>query len=505
LRNSRALQACGCLIFALLAPAANAEWLEASGDHFVIYANQDERQVMRFAQRLEQFHAAMAYRFKSQEAKPSPSNRVTVYVVSNRSKVRKLAESNSRYIAGFYVPRAGATVAVIPKLDDETSDYSLSSQTILFHEYAHHYMFGLTARAFPRWFVEGFAEFFAVVKFQPDGGVGLGAPATYRAAELVYGRDVPIRTLLEFDGGAGGSKLGSNAFYGQSWLLFHYLMFVPERQGQLQRYQSLLGTGTPALDAAVGAFGDLYRLEKDLATYQKRKKLSYLVIDGKALKTGQVTIRKLRVGEAEMMPVRMQSRLGVDREEALELLPEARQVAAKHPDDHAVMAALAEAEYDAGNDDDAIAAADKALAIEPAAIDAHIQKGLALLRKAKEGKPSEDQWQEVRNQFIRANKVENDNPIPLVKYYQSFLAQGEPPTANAVSGLEWAMTLAPFDPSLRWLTAQQMISDERLVDAAETLAPLAYSPHPSADTGKALQLLEEVQAKIEDAQATATN
>lgn len=43
----------------LFAAAAQAEWLEASSDHFVIYGEQNEKTVKEFAERLERFHSAM--------------------------------------------------------------------------------------------------------------------------------------------------------------------------------------------------------------------------------------------------------------------------------------------------------------------------------------------------------------------------------------------------------------------------------------------------------------
>jgi hypothetical protein len=65
------------------------------------------------------------------------------------------------------------------------------------------------------------------------------------------------------------------------------------------------------------------------------------------------------------------------------------------------------------------------------------------------------------------------------------------------------MELAPFDASLRWLVAQQMVSDERFSDAAETLAPLAYSPHPGEHTEMARRLLKDVESRLENVQAPA--
>jgi tetratricopeptide (TPR) repeat protein len=174
--------------------------------------------------------------------------------------------------------------------------------------------------------------------------------------------------------------------------------------------------------------------------------------------------------------------VGVDPEEAKALVPVARKIAKTYPDDPAVLSALAEAEFDAGNDDAAITEADQALAIDPTQINAHVQKGYALARKARSGASASTSWKDVRAQFVKANAVENDHPIPLLYFYLSYKQAGVKLTQNAIDGLEWALKLAPYDPSLRWLVAQQMVDDERLRDAIITLGPLAYSPHPSDAT-----------------------
>lgn len=489
--------ALGLLSLFLIAATANAdEWLEVSSDHFVVYSDQDEVAVRGFTLRLERFHAAMAHLYNKQQNKPGPSNRVTVFVLSSTGKVRKVYGAKNRFMAGVYMPRAGSSVALIPRVRGP-SRYEMSGETILYHEYAHHFMAGLNARAYPRWFTEGFAEFFSGAKFREDGSVVLGAPATHRNLELVYAREVPIRKFLDFDGGAEEQKFTYDSFYGQSWILFHYLQMAPERAGQLTRYQRELATGHSALDAAETVFGDLQKLDKDLEYYMKRHRLSAMVIDPPYLNIGPINVRELRKGEAEMLPIMIESKAGVSREEALELVPDAREVAARFPDDPAVLSALAEAEFDAGNDDAAIAAADRAVAIDPKQINAHIQKGYALAHKVESGALPKESWRDVRAQFIKANGVENDHPIPLVQFYLTYLKEGERPSKNAISGLEWAMQLAPFDGSLRWLVAQQMVSDERYKEAAETLVPLAYSPHPGEHTDKARKLLKNVEARLE--------
>ena len=490
--------AIGCISLILFSATASADWLEASSDHFVIYSDQPEKEVRGFAERLERYHAAMAYVFKQQQAKPSPSNRVSIFVVSNRTQVRQVAGSSNPYMTGFYVPRAGSSVAVVP---ERAARYGVTGDGVLLHEYAHHFMYSLTARSYPRWFIEGFAELFGGVRFGSDGSVRLGAPSNQRYAELNFAEAVPIRRMLDFDGGAGDSK-GYDAFYAQSWLLFHYLLLEPARAGQLSKFQQRLATGDTALEAAEGAFGDLDRLASDLEAYQRRRLINVMVVDVKALGTGPVAVRKLRPGEAAMIPTMLESRVGVSLEEAVALLPRARTVAAQYPDDPAVLAALAEAEYDAGNDDGAIAAADRALAIDPNQINAHLQKGYALFRKVSSGALPKTSWKDVRIQFVKANKVEHDHPVPLLRNYLTYVEQGERPTDNAIAGLEWAMQLAPFDASLRWRVAQQMITDQRLREAAQTLGPLAYSPHPGEHTEQSRRLMQDIEARIASGQGT---
>lgn len=488
-----------------IAGSADAEWLEASSDHFVIYGNLGEKSIREFAERLERFHAGMSVILRRPQAKPSPSNRVSIYVVGSEAKVRQVVGTDNRYMAGVYLPRAGASIAIVPKLKGSGSQYDLSGETVLYHEYAHHFMWNLTARSFPRWFSEGFAEYFAGVKFKSDGSVVFGAPATHRAAELYFSRDVPIRTLLEFDGGASEKRKGYDSFYGQSWVLFHYLRTAPERAGQLEKYQQLLGTGDTALQAAEGAFGDLDQLDKDMLAYLERRKVTTIVVNSTALGTGAVAVRALRPGEAEMMPVVLQSKAGVTHDEAVAGLPEARRIAAEHPSDPAVLAALAEAEFDAGNDDEAIVAADRAIALDPAQVNAYVQKGYALSRKVSHSQQPGASWKDVRSWWVKANKVEHDHPIPLVQYYLAFLDSGERPSATAVEGLKWAMQLAPFDLQVRWLVANQMILDDRYEDAATVLAPLAYSPHPGEHTDRARRLLQEVEAKAQGGAIPATD
>ena len=483
------------VLFSLVSGDALADWHEAGSDHFVIYADESEREIRKYSDRLERYFSAMSAILPSKNIKPSPSNRVTIYVVRNARIVRQLYGSgdDSRYVRGFYLPRAGGSLAIIPPIDVAGSNAS-ESELVLMHEYAHHFMAENAPYLVPRWYGEGFAEFFATTKFEANGAVGLGLPAQHRAYELFEANDVSIEQLLDSKLYAARKSKNYDNFYGRSWVLFHYLFTDTPRREQLVDYLNRLNRGEAELAAATAAFGDLKALDKALDAYLRQKRMHYIRVTPDRLSVGQISVRRLSEGEAASMPIRIRSKRGVDEKTAAEVVQTAREIAGTYPDEPAVQAALAEAEFDAGNDEAAILAADKALAAAPGNMTALIQKGYALSRMADKAK-TEEAWRAARRHFVSVNKIENDNPIPLIYYYLSFVQQDKEPTKPALDGLEWALELAPYDSRVRMMVAMRQMHDKRFAQAMRTISPLAYNPHAGEDN-PAIALLEEAREEL---------
>lgn len=468
------------VLAALLLPApAQAAWHEASSDHFVIYADDRAEDLRAFAERLERYHSALAKLTGQNLAKPSPSNRVAIYVVGSERDVKVLYGNKRSAVAGFYVPRAGGSVAFVPDLGSGAASSTNFALAVLLHEYAHHFLQGRRAYAMPRWFDEGAAEFFASARFEPDGGLRLGMAAQHRAGEIFFGDAVPIRELLDEDLYRAANRKRYDAFYGQSWTLYHYLTFEDSRKGQLARYVGLLTDGTKPLAAAEQAFGNLEKLAADLKSYVRRRQITSLKLVPAMTTVGPVAIRPLSPGMAAMMPVLVRSKRGVDEEEAKEVAAAARAIAAAHVGDPGFEAALAEAEYDAGNDVAAIAAADRALAAGPS-IDAYVWKGRALFRQAGDAADRTAAYKAAMVPFTRLNKLENDHPLPLIHYYDSFEAQGLPPPEAARAALERAAMLVPQDKWL-WSRMVLMLAQEgKIALARQMIAPLLADAHGGA-------------------------
>jgi hypothetical protein len=153
---------------------------------------------------------------------PSPSNRLTVFVVSSNSKVQQLYGDGGRYVGGFYVPRAGDSIAIVPQVRAKSGQQGYSMIALL-HEYAHHFLISNSNLPTPRWLNEGAAEFFASAEFPANGGIRIGMPAYQRAGELFYAKDVSAEKLLAPNSYDNGVRNGFDSFYGKSWLLYHYL------------------------------------------------------------------------------------------------------------------------------------------------------------------------------------------------------------------------------------------------------------------------------------------
>ena len=478
---------------ALLPSAAQARWRVAESEHFVVYADDSERDLQRFGEMLERYHEGMEIATGLRMATPSPSNRLTVYAVGSQRDISRLYGDGGRFVGGFYQPCAGGSVAMVQDVRPNTRQLD-QSMLILLHEYAHHFFHVTSNFTQPGWMSEGGAEFFASAGFPSDGGLELGRPAFHRGAELIYGDDIPIRELLDYNNLAREDDRDS--FYGRSWLLYHFLKMEDARKGQLERYMQALASGTPTLTAAAQAFGDLDQLQKDVDAYQRKRKIFYYTIAAEHLQPSPVRVRDLSEGMQAVMPLLIQSKRGVNREQALALLPEIRAVAAAHPGDAGVLSALAEAEYDAGYNAEAIAAADRAIAIDPAQANAYVQKGYAMFRAA-EGSGDKAAYDAAMAPFSALNTIEHDHPLPLIYFYRSFTERGAEPPELARHALERALLLSPFDINLRMQVVHMLAQEGKIGLSQVMLKPLLANPHDQGLVEVARQMDRQLEGGAE--------
>lgn len=498
------------LLMAAAASPAFAAWYEARSNHFIIYWDGDPARLHEFAVRLEKFDKAVRLLRRMDDPPLTDSRRLTIFALRNDDAVYKL--TGLWGARGLYRGRAAGSWAFVPRKSGDGGKFDLDSESIFFHEYAHHLQLQQSALALPAWFREGFAEFFATAEFQPSGGLLIGSMPAYRGWGLKN-----RATGLSFEEMLGGTYEGLDGWqterlYAQGWFLTHYLTFNEARKGQLDRYIVGIQKGIRALDSAHAAFGDLKTLERELEAYKKIR-LPAVEVGAKALSIGPVTIRPLTPGEAAIMKIHIRSTYGVNDRTAAGVAKDARKIAERFPNDAFVHMALAEAELDAENLPAADAAADRAIALNPNMVRALIFKGRTQLALAKEGSAKAD-WASIRRWFVKANKLDTENAEALMLFYDTFEAARQRPTKNAVDGLLYAVALAPQDDGLRLTAFRQLVADNRMAEAKQVFAPIAFDPHSSKkgqelnakvlsamakeDSKAVLEILEEATKKAED-------
>ena len=486
---------------ALSPSVAHAAWYQASSKHFVVYDNDSPEKVKAFTEKLERFDKAIRVWHVTPEDSRGPASRVTIFVVDNLGQIQKLAGNPN--IAGFYDPRASGPVAFTPRND---SGSELSSQAILFHEYTHHWMLTTWADAgFPYWFVEGFAELHATAIAGPDGSITFGANPLYRRYSIGQDNWMPAPDLLRALPSDNLTDQSRDGLYSRGWALVHYLTFDKDRRKDLSDYIGAINAGKSIKEAAQ-FIGNPNTLDAKMNVWIRQPKYPSARFTAAELPISPVTIRPLTAGEAAVMPALIASEAGVSPRNAGQVATLARSAAAAYPNDAGAQNELAEAEFDLASgtkaDADALAgfaraeaAADRALAADPKSIHALLYKGMAQAQMAKRNKVTDAvKWQAIRRWFLTANKVDTENPEPLVQYYDSFDLAGQKPTPNADKALIYAYALAPFDAGLRLKAGQVFLRQNDVKHARVALTPVAYSAEERATATKAQKALAAMDA-----------
>lgn len=476
----------------LAATGAEAKWLRADTDNFIIYSEGSEKSLRDFAVTLQRFDATLRFRFRVPTG--TDSARLPIYLLARSEEVARLHGSPGSSIAGFYVPATDGSFAVSNRENYGDEMGTPDSQQTLFHEYSHHFMKRYVTAAFPAWFIEGFAEYYSTVDFDKQGRALIGKPARRRAYGLIELPKLPVEKLLfERSGTLKGAQV--EVFYGRGWLLTHMLYNDPARTGQLGAYMTAINAGIDPKKAATDAFGDLAQLDKDLNRYVGRP-LSYRPTLEPIPVPNNITIIPLSAAENALLPLRLE-RMTADSgsERMTKVRGNLRKLAAAQPSDPDTWFELASAEWEAGDDERDLAAVrtalDKALTLKAD----HVRANVLLARLnsfelEEKGDYSAGGWRSVRQPLQLANRTDPDDPIPLYAYYQSFADQRVRPIDIAVEGLARAFTLAPENLGVRMSYAFSLANKGEFDPAIKLAQSIAFDPH--GEGGE--QLLEQLLA-----------
>src|SRR5947209_15553332 len=228
-----------------VAARAQQQWIEIKSQHFSVLTDADESQGREIATYFEQMRSVFGHLLLKDAAPRSATVRIIAFL--DRSRI-----NNFGLLMDQSVPTASRvldSVDVVEDLDQGSvglnggivvtslrvkeiylhspeEDYVLlnllvkRNWTTVFHEYAHR-LLESNFPALPRWFSEGFAEYYSAVKIEKKH-VRLGLEPALASSVLAHKDWTPISTLFSYT--AANDDRGKNpGFYAESWLVFDYL------------------------------------------------------------------------------------------------------------------------------------------------------------------------------------------------------------------------------------------------------------------------------------------
>ncbi len=465
--------------------AGEGQWLRAEGSRFIVFGRQRESTLIKTVQDLETFDYTL--RFLT-GLRPEGARKLEVYLLSGPSDLDLVYPDRAASLRGFY--RAGPESVSAFVLFGPTSSMLGGTET-LFHEYAHHFMAQQGANVYPSWYKEGFAEYFSATVIKTKV-VEYGRVAEGRNYELVFKTWLPIETIL-FAPLDSVKEHDQSQFYGQSWLLTHYLFSTQERLDKLLRYLDGLSRGVEPKDAFRQGFGmEVEALDKELRDYAKKGEIAYFKLSRPPQTAGvSITVTRLSEAHDDLLLLELRLKDGVRSELRDKTLAMVKESAARHPDDPYAEQVLTRAEIVAGALDAAEQRVDAALAMTPDDPNWLYLKAMGLFARARQAPAARATFaRQARIALVRANKVRPDDVPTLYRYGRSLFGEPGEPSENTTNVLYRALKLAPQVDEVVFATAYALMARGEYTSAAQLLTGVAYKPHGGPMAQSAQELLQ---------------
>lgn len=495
-KTTATLASCMMLTFA---SSASAEWLKAESEHFVVYGDTSSGALRSYTQKVERFDRLLRLYFPVQSDVQAP--KLPIYLADGLEDMRKVWPDIPSNVGGFYTPNVERIFAV-------TGGQGSANDRTLFHEYAHHFMHQYFQAAYPGWFVEGFAEYFATADMTPGRTrVGLHSPERMNSLTLGANSWLPMEDVLRSRGAAIGSQ--GHSYYAQAWALTNYLMSTPERQMMLRRYLATVANGADPVAALDGTINRTpAQLQDDVRRYLGRITFYTLQQDFPAT---PVEIDRLSSVEQDFVWLDLRLARYVPEDQRAGNLSEAQRLALRHPGDPLAARTVAQAYLDLEQPEKAVEVLEPVVASHPK--DAVTLRFLATAMMeagdaaSEAGDPQRgvELYNAARPLLARAYTEDaTDYRLYLAMAVNREGAAGYP-TENDLQILRLGAALAPQLGALRMRAARAMMHSGHFDEAVAYLAPLANNPHGGDASGDIRTLLEEAQARLAEAAGAEPN
>lgn len=468
----------GAVIFVILTATspAYAGWLKAESERFIVYSDGNANELRRFTQQLESFDRMLRLRM-GLSADEEIYRKLPIYLVRSSSGINKIKPGSGGVIAGFYLATNEDIFGVATRDGD---------MHILKHEYAHHFMMQNFSFAYPAWFVEGFAEYFATAEFKRDE-IHVGKYNQNSAYWLVNGSWTPMDDLLSSR--PQQSMQHRETYYPLAWLLTHWFMSDADRRKALSAYLADVGGGGDSVEAMQRATGLApAELQRTLRRHMNNS-MAYVVMKS-SFDVVDVAITPMPPSADDLLLLNQRLMIALPEEQRAATAREVRRAAARHADDPLALLSLGHAELHFGDPAAAETPLMRLIELNPN----HVE-GLQYLARARmeEAEKNDDPAaalrlrQEAQAFLARAYQADDVNYATLLLIAENRAGEPDYPSDNDLAVLTQTYRLAPQLGVVRVNLAQALIGRGRNAEAIVLLEPVVNNPH--GEPGYARELL----------------
>lgn len=475
----RALVGVAALMF--LAGSAEAAWVRAETDRFVVYGQGGEQSVRDFATKLTTYDW-MLRNFHPSTKDRKAETKVQVFLLASEVDLKRVEPRIRKYTRGFYRAMNEGVFALAVK-----NGGGLDADDVLFHEYAHHFMLENFPSAYPAWFVEGWAEYFMTTEITKDR-IRIGGYSPARANAIFDETWLPLQDLLSRTT-AETRPERMNAYYSQAWLLTHYMRSDETRARQLDQALRAIADGKDPIESfQVATGGTLAELSASLRKYRRLQTIS---INNPGL-APQMTVTVLPRSADELLLDNLRLVLSPTWRVDAGFLAGIRRRAAKYPGDRLAEQTLARAEFVMGDVAVGEAIMKRRLETKSDDLEDLLLAGTGQLMAGMRASEERDvRYRAARSFLAKAYQLDKGDFRTLFAYALSRSIEPTFPTENDLTALAEARYLAPAVQESSFRLGMALLQKGRREDAANVLAPVINSPHGGRAAEQARTLLNQ--------------
>jgi hypothetical protein len=461
-------------------PAQARQWVRAELPGVVLYSDGYQHELQRWALRLRLFDALLRQTMDLPATDAETGSPLTVYLLDEGKDAERL--TGRKNLNGLYSPSIEGSFLIASRAPGYRKE-ALSGQAVLFHEYAHHFMYRHFTSAWPAWYREGMAEYAGAVTFDADWTASVGQPNWPRLHHL-DGKPMPLETILASS--VNDFPPGESArFYAWSWKLVYLLSMTADDRERLRHYLRLFAAGTDPMTAARAAFGDPKSLESRLhALVPDPRGGRQVPLAG--LPRAEIAASALDPSASRLVDLRLERLAGADRKRALTGL---RALVASAPGNaearrELALALLPDSIGEAGEQ------ARLATTLAPGDTRAQaVWADIAMRRIKADPASTPADWDTLRAMLAKAIGPDTRDPYALSLLFRTYLAEPRPAPPAAHAAMDRALALQPESYEVRLLAVYSLASRGRLEEARRTAEILASDPHSGTLGKRALDLL----------------